>query len=207
MLTLYITRHGETVWNTEKRLQGWMDSELTINGIDNAKLLGEKLKDIEFKNIYSSPSKRTVKTAELVAGDRKQKILEDNNLKEIYMGEWEGQKQSEIQMKYPDQFHAFWNTPHLYRKDNGETFDQLHDRVVAFLKRLQEENQEGNVLLVTHTVVIKILLAYFKKESHEKLWGPPYIYDTCLNIIKINNETTEVLLEGDISHRMDCNRF
>ncbi|MDQ1004787.1 broad specificity phosphatase PhoE [Neobacillus niacini] len=36
MITLYITRHGETEWNIEKRMQGWLDSNLTENGIKNA---------------------------------------------------------------------------------------------------------------------------------------------------------------------------
>jgi broad specificity phosphatase PhoE len=70
MIKLYITRHGETIWNTEKRMQGWLDSNLTENGKKNAEALGERLKDIEFEAIYSSPSQRTKTTTELVKGDR-----------------------------------------------------------------------------------------------------------------------------------------
>ncbi|TQR15623.1 histidine phosphatase family protein [Psychrobacillus soli] len=47
MLILYITRHGETVWNTQKRMQGWSDSELTEKGISNAVSLGSFNKKIK----------------------------------------------------------------------------------------------------------------------------------------------------------------
>ena len=54
MIELYITRHGETVWNTENRMQGTEDSPLTSKGIQNARSLGKALHDIEFTAILSS---------------------------------------------------------------------------------------------------------------------------------------------------------
>lgn len=59
MLHLYIARHGQTQWNVEKRMQGWLDSDLTELGLYNARALGERLKDIELNQVYISPSKRT----------------------------------------------------------------------------------------------------------------------------------------------------
>ncbi|MCY7919778.1 histidine phosphatase family protein [Bacillus vallismortis] len=63
MLHLYIARHGQTQWNVEKRMQGWQDSDLTELGLYNARALGERLPDIEFNQVYISPSKRTEETA------------------------------------------------------------------------------------------------------------------------------------------------
>jgi broad specificity phosphatase PhoE len=54
MTRLYITRHGETLWNTEKRMQGHNDSELTETGRNQACLISKALVDIEFDAIYSS---------------------------------------------------------------------------------------------------------------------------------------------------------
>jgi broad specificity phosphatase PhoE len=53
MLHIYITRHGETEWNTEGRLQGWSDSPLTEKGRRDAILLGNRLQDISFSAIYT----------------------------------------------------------------------------------------------------------------------------------------------------------
>lgn len=203
MLNLYITRHGETIWNTEKRLQGWKDSALTENGIENAKLLGERLKDTEFDIIYASPSTRARMTAELIKGDRELIIREEENLREINLGEWEGRTHNDLQEAYPDEYHAFWNTPHLYKTKSGEDFYQLQERVKKMLNRIMEEHEDGNVLLVTHSVFIKALLAHCKNASIEHLWEPPYIHDTSLTIIECDQGNLTIKLEGDISHRTD----
>ncbi|MCA1318657.1 histidine phosphatase family protein [Bacillus tianshenii] len=201
MLTLYITRHGETVWNTEKKLQGWKDSELTENGKRNARLLGERLKEVDFTAVYSSPSQRTLATAELILGDKQIAILQDENLREINMGDWEGQTHDFLKETYPQAYQAFWNTPDLYRPESGESFEQLGSRVVYFLERLKREQADGNVLIVTHTVFIKALLLHMKKLQLENFWEGAYIHDTCLTMIELSDNEINILLEGDVSHR------
>lgn len=49
-----MTRHGETDWNRQRRLQGWKDSELTETGINNAIALGHRFRDIKFQSVYAS---------------------------------------------------------------------------------------------------------------------------------------------------------
>lgn len=203
MLKLFVTRHGETVWNTHQRLQGWKDSELTENGIQNALLLGNRLKDIEFQSIYASPSKRTIHTATLIKGNRELSIIEDENLREINLGEWEGQTQEDLIDMYPEEYYAFWNTPHLYTTNSGESFEQLQERVLRFLHRILSKHKDGNVLIVTHTVLIKALLLHCKNLSIEELWAPPYIHDTSLSLIEVEDGEMTIKLEGDISHRND----
>lgn len=201
MLRLFVTRHGETIWNTEKRMQGWNDSELTETGIKNAIALGSRLKEIDFQSIYASPSKRTVKTASFIIGGKNQPIIEDENLREINLGEWEGQTHDYLNQNYSKEYHAFWNTPHLYTANTGESFSQLQERVANFLKRILSEHDDGNILVVTHTVFIKALLLHCKKKSIEELWTPPFIHDTSLTIIEVKNGELEIKLEGDITHR------
>ena len=205
LLRLFVTRHGETIWNTQKKLQGWSDSELTENGIINALSLGERLKDIEFQSIYASPSNRTIHTATLIKGDREQVIIEDENLREIHLGEWEGQTQDVLREKYPEEYDAFWNTPHLYTTSSGESFYQLQDRVIHFLNRIISEHDNGNLLIVTHSVFIKALLVHCKNRTIEELWAPPFIHDTSLSVIEIKNGEIEIKLEGDITHRKEEN--
>ncbi|WP_163100799.1 histidine phosphatase family protein [Peribacillus alkalitolerans] len=198
MIKLFVTRHGETEWNLEKRMQGWKDSPLTQKGLQNARLLRDRLHDVQFSTVYSSPSKRAFQTAQTIVGETTEIRIEDD-LREIGMGDWEGQKQEDIQAAYPDAFHSFWNTPHLFETSNGETFQQLYNRVERFLHKLQHDHQEETVLVVTHTVFIKTLLVYCKGLPISKLWEPPYIYDTSLTILEWSEELT-VVLEGDIGH-------
>lgn len=201
MVTLYITRHGETVWNREKRMQGWLDSDLTEKGEENAKSLGEKLKNTDFTAIFSSPSGRTKATTKLIRGDRDIPIIYDENLKEINMGDWEGKELLSIKEMYPLEYESFWNTPHLYKPVGGETFEETQERAIQVLNRIENNYKSGNILIVTHSVVIKCLLNLFKNSNIENLWDPPYIHDTSLTIVELNKTGNKIILEGDLSHR------
>ncbi|WP_416828475.1 histidine phosphatase family protein [Ectobacillus polymachus] len=200
MVILYLARHGETLWNTQQIMQGWSNSELTESGIRHAISLGNRLKDVPFQAVYASPSKRAVHTAELIMQNRNTpSIIVNDNLRELKLGEWEGKTQSYVEEHYPTEYHDFWYAPARFTVVGGESFTDFQKRVFLFLKQM--EQQEGNVLVVTHTVVIKYLLAYFKDIPLEKLWDPPYIHDTSLTVIERNGEMNQVMLEGDHSHR------
>ena len=201
MVTLYITRHGETVWNTEKRMQGSQDSPLTSKGIQNAALLGKAIQNIEFAAILSSPSGRTVHTANLIKGEREIPILYDDHLKEINMGDWEGKTQAFIEASDPTEYDAFWNHPHLYKPAVGETFIEVRERAAHMLNRIQREYKSGNILIVTHSVVIKCLFSIFTNAPLERIWDPPFIHDTSLSIVEMNENGFEIVLAGDLSHR------
>ncbi|WP_085507207.1 histidine phosphatase family protein [Thalassobacillus devorans] len=201
MLRLYITRHGETEWNVQKRMQGWANSELTDNGVENARILGENLKSTAFDAVYSSPSKRTRKTTELILGGRELPVTYEDKLKEIHVGDWEGQTKEFIEENYGDAYHYFFNKPHLYESFNGESFFELRERVEEFLEQLKRTHSSGNILVVTHSVFIKSLLAVVKGLPVEKLWGPPYIQDTSLSIVEMDGEAYHVIVEGDVSHK------
>ncbi|MFG6116060.1 histidine phosphatase family protein [Halobacillus sp. MO56] len=202
MFKLYITRHGETEWNVQKRMQGWGNSELTENGMENARVLGESLNSTAFDAVYSSPSMRTRKTTELILGDRELPVSYEDKLKEIHVGDWEGQTKEFIEENYGDAYHCFFNTPHLYEPFNVESFFELRERVEEFLEQLKRTHSSGNILIVTHSVFIKSLLAVVKGLPIEELWEPPYIQDTSLSIVEIDGDAYKVVVEGDVSHKV-----
>ncbi|RLQ90029.1 histidine phosphatase family protein [Planomicrobium sp. Y74] len=200
MLTLYITRHGETEWNLEKRMQGWGDSPLTEKGKKNALELGGRLKDTEFEAVYASPSLRAFSTAQAICAERKLEIKVDDKLREINVGEWEGKEHVYINENYPEEYFSFWNTPHLYTSATGENFSELQERALEAVHAIREHHREGNILIVTHSIIIKALLVFFKKLPLEDLWSPPFIHDTSLTIVEAGDENFTIVLEGDTSH-------
>lgn len=200
VLRLYITRHGETVWNTEKRMQGWQDSSLTPKGVENAIALGNRLKDVNFNCIYSSSSPRTISTAELIRGNRDIRLITDDNLREMNLGEWEGKTFAEVEQCDKQGYKVFWETPHLYAPKFGESYFQVRDRVEAVLNRIIQENEDGNVLIVTHTVIVKTILSHFKSIPVGKIFELPFIQGASLSIVEIINKEASVILEGDMSH-------
>lgn len=199
--TLYLTRHGETEWNVEGKLQGHNDSPLTKLGKRQAQWLGVSLKNIEFDAIYSSSSPRAFHTAEIIRDKRKLDVIPSEKLMEIHLGSWKGETWSEIERNHHDEFITFWSSPHLYKSTNGgENFHQLRDRLIPEVNEIISKHNGGNVLIVTHAIALKVIMAYFKGDSLDKLWDPPVIQPTALNKVVIEDGRFNIELHGDVSH-------
>lgn len=205
-MKIYITRHGETQWNKEGRMQGWKDSNLTEKGIDNAKKLGDSLKHIDFDYIYCSPLGRAIDTAKYIRGNKDTEIVINESLKEMGFGKWEGMKREEVKELYAKQQFNFWNKPHLYKPIDGESFDELIYRVDKALNDIIDNAKGKSILIVSHTVVIKAIYLIIKNYPLEDFWNPPFMYDTCLTVLEVQDRKIEVTLEADISHlKLDIN--
>ncbi|MFJ9465277.1 histidine phosphatase family protein [Viridibacillus arvi] len=201
MVTLYITRHGQTEWNVAKRMQGWSDSPLTEKGHQDAKKLANKLKNIPFSVAYISPSGRTVQTAEILLKGREVTTILDEDLREINAGEWQGMTLSNIESTFPEQYVAYYEQPEQFKPTSGESFHDVEKRVLSVLNRIIEAAPEGNVLIVTHSVVKKLLINYFKGNPLNSLWDPPFIHGTSLTVVEIdNNGQATFKIVGDTSH-------
>jgi len=200
MIHLYVIRHGETEWNKEKRSQGRLDSSLTEKGKKDACSLGDRLDNTEFCQIISSPSGRTLETARLVKGERMIPLTTDERLMEIDLGAWQGKTEEEVKSLYPEEFDAYWNEPERYKGVGGETFLQVQQRIIKFLKDLEETVTEGNILIVTHGVVMKTLYLLCRNTSLKHLWDPPFIHGTSLTIVSLDAGKKELLLEACVLH-------
>ena len=203
MTTLYLTRHGETVWNTQKRMQGWNDSPLTELGVKQAKWLGERLEKEIIDVIYASPSGRAFKTAEIVRRNKNIEIIPRDNLREINMGNLEGKDQECLMREYENEIHNFWNAPSVYVPCNGETFTEVQDRAVEEIMNIAKENEGKNILVVTHTVVLKCFMAYVNNQPIDKIWDPPYTHQTSLTKVEIDGNDIKVIMHADTSHHKE----
>lgn len=199
MTRIYLTRHGETEWNLRKIMQGWQDSDLTDLGRKQAKWLGNRLSKIDFEAVYSSPLNRALETAKIIKKDDFEEIIIKENLKEMGFGPLEGKTSVEIKKKYKDAYNNFWEKPHMYRGEVCESYFDVRDRVLPLMKDIIEKH-DNNVLIVTHTVIIKIIMAYFDARKMKNLWDPPFMHQTSLNLIEIENNQPKIILHGDTSH-------
>lgn len=197
-MKLYITRHGKTQWNTIKKLQGWQDSPLTEEGINRAEKLANRLKFIDFNKIYSSPQKRALDTAKILnTKDVEIQILDE--LKELGLGKWEAMRLEEVEKKYPEEHYLYFNKPHLYEPLGGETFDELFLRVKKALKEIISTKAE-NVLIVSHGVTIKAIIAILKEIEIEEFGKMRVFTGTSLTVFEIEDDRVNCILEGDDSH-------
>ncbi|WP_278524513.1 histidine phosphatase family protein [Clostridium cochlearium] len=172
---LYITRHGQTIWNTQRKMQGWKDSPLTQLGLKQAKRLGKRLEDDNIDIIYSSPLGRALKTAKIIRGERDISILCDERLKEIKLGKWEGIEHYVIDSDYKEEIYNFWNNPKLYKSVEGETFLQLRNRVKDFLDEIIKKHKNKTILIVTHAITLKAIMNYIEDLTIDNFWGEPHI--------------------------------
>lgn len=197
---IYLVRHGQTEWNVEHKLQGHQDSPLTELGIKQAQWLGESLQNEQIDVIYSSSSLRALRTAELIRDKREIEIIESNDLREINLGIWEGKTQVQVKGLYPEQFHYFWNDPEKFNVQNSETFMNVSKRAINKLLQIISNHQGKSLLIVSHTVVVKLIMAYFEGRLMEDIWNPPYIHPACLCKVGLEMDKPEIILHGDIRH-------
>ncbi|MBQ0040229.1 MAG: histidine phosphatase family protein, partial [Treponema sp.] len=153
-MELYIVRHGKTVWNKERRLQGSIDIELAEEGIEAAEQLHDQLHmaNIHFDRIYSSPLKRALKTAEIIRGLSDTEIIIDERIKEISFGVEEGAFYADWD-KEDSPFYPFFNKPGDYiPPEKGESIEDLCLRTKKFIQEVIEPQYKTakKILLVAH---------------------------------------------------------
>ncbi|MFA5625615.1 MAG: histidine phosphatase family protein [Bradymonadales bacterium] len=145
VLELWLLRHGQTHANANGILAGWLDTELTDLGIEQAKAVRPKLDAISFQAVYSSDLKRTVDTARLAYGEP----IQDKRLRETHFGDYEGMYILKIDPLCLWELYTFGD----FSAPNGESKSQTRDRVVEFINELAP----GRYLVVCHGAVIRIL--------------------------------------------------
>lgn len=198
---IYITRHGETEWNTERRMQGHNNSPLTQLGIRQAGWLAERLKDVQLDLIVSSPLERAMQTARILADGRQIEIKPHNALKEIYLGSWEGQKVEDVQRVYPVAHHHFWHAPHEYVPLDGESYPMLQARLSSFVKHELMHYAHKNILIVTHAVTIKTIVNLIAHNGDlSRLWHGEKILPASLTTVEYTPDGFKLISVGDISH-------
>lgn len=159
MTIFYLTRHGETLFNTQGRYQGWCDSPLTEKGITEARALGIGLKDIEFVHACSSTSERAVDTMELILSGRHVSTEHRKDLREICFGDLEGERIAFNGDGWHEMFEKGFSSVH------GESREESASRMLNALKSIAEQYPQGNVLIVSHGAILRYTALTVDKEK------------------------------------------
>ncbi len=146
MLTLYLVRHGQTAFNAEGRIQGWLDVPLDATGLVQAQRIARRLSEKSIQAIYSSPLLRAADTARAIAHACGLDVIFDDRLREYHMGDWTGLTADEIRTVMPG---LRLDDPEV-AIPNGESAQHMHERVAAFLRDLTARHTEERVVLVSH---------------------------------------------------------
>ena len=180
-IKLYLLRHGETVWNKQKKIQGQLNSPLTEEGIEKLKKTAETLERTDFQGVYTSHMERTVETAGIIL-DKNRKNLEKpvkiqkmRELNEIHFGIWQGKTYEEIKKEYPQEYDNYFNSPDTYRarviggddlSEGLESFLGGMEKIVSFEKT---RSGSGKILIITHGTVLELFINYVKNRRMDNL--------------------------------------
>jgi broad specificity phosphatase PhoE len=155
--TVLLARHGESDWNRSKQWQGFADRPLTDLGREQAAELARRLEETELDAVYSSDLQRARDTAEIVARTRGLTVQTTSDLREVDVGSWSGLTRAEAEAHYPEQYGRWLQGAEGW--EDGETYEQLGERVVRAIRRIAKEHKGERVLVVAHGGTIRAIHA------------------------------------------------
>lgn len=197
--TIYLIRHGKTLWNQEHRMQGSKNSPLTAEGKEQAMLLQKRLESIDFDEVIVSTSERAQETAALVFPQTPIRL--EPGIREIEMGVWEGQLHQDVKKQHPDQWYAFFNDPlHYTPVGPGERFEDVHNRIAPVVKNLTTQYVGKTIALVSHRITLKVLTNFFINHDLTSIINQEDFDSTSLTKIIIDEDGTHLIYRDDTSH-------
>ena len=157
---IILIRHGETEWNSQRRMQGHSNSDLSSVGQAQIQALGQWMKNVPFNHIYSSDSLRAKQTAEAITQFSGHELKIDLRLREKNLGVFEGLTSEEARERHPEVFRLFKTAGSKYVIDEGESTQQLQDRALEIVEEIRIKHPEERVLLVTHGGFIRVVMKH-----------------------------------------------
>ena len=157
---LVLARHAQSTWNDLGKIQGQLDPPLSERGREQAERLAERLGSRRWAGFYCSDLARCRETAAPMAGRLGREPVPLEELREIFLGEWEGLTRRELEVRYPKLWQRWLHRPDWDVVPGGEGARAFARRVDKVLKRLLEAHPEGDILVVTHGGVIQVALGH-----------------------------------------------
>jgi alpha-ribazole phosphatase len=197
-----LIRHGESVWNGERRIQGNQDPVLSDRGRRQADLLVAGLTGRLPKSvaaIYTSPLRRAAETAERIAGAFELPIVPEPDFREMCLGRWEGMTVAEIRAAFPGTYERWLADPLTHPAPGGEKLEAFFARVVGAFARMRESRPEADGILVSHGGVVKALLCHVLGLDMRALFRIKQD-NTAVNQIELDRDVRRVLLVNDTCH-------
>lgn len=180
---LILIRHGQTEMNAQNLYFGKLNPLLNDLGIEQAYMVKEKLSNIAYDCIYSSPLERARETAEICNYLNKE-IIYDNRLEEINFGAFEGLTFKEISKKFPNEVKEMERNWKTFNYITGESPKEMFDRAVSFLETLDYTKDN---LVISHWGIINCIISYFVSGTLDSYWK--FKVDNC----------SVVIFEGDFN--------
>ena len=194
---IYLVRHGQVEGHKEKRYNGQANVPLTQLGREESDRVCDSLNDIHLNAVYSSDLDRSRYCAELVAAAHNLSVNTCESLRELHIGDWEGRTWAELQEAYPDDWQLRLQDLVNFQVPGGESLQDAADRIRPTIRGIITRHLGGDVVLVAHGGVNRIVLLDAIGAPLEQAFSIEQDYG-CLNIIDylIDGNAVVKLLNG-----------
>lgn len=173
---LVLMRHGQSEWNLENRFTGFVDVDLSAQGVKEAEEAGRALKskNITFDHVFTSTLKRAIRTGDIALEQAEQQHLQavrHDDLRERDYGDLAGLNKAETAKKYGDAQVHEWRRSYDVRPPNGESLKDVVGRVGPYFNtHIKPQLDAGqNVLIVAHGNTLRALLIVLGLETPETI--------------------------------------
>ncbi|WP_053365021.1 histidine phosphatase family protein [Bacillus sp. FJAT-27245] len=189
MTKIGFIRHGTTAWNKERRAQGSSDIPLDQDGIDEARMLADRLSGEDWDAIYASPLLRARQTAEIIAARLGVgEIHFDPRLREVSGGQIEGTIEEERIAKWGSNWREL---------DLGvEKHEKILERGLPAIQEIKDAHPGKNILIVSHGAFIRKIVS----ELVPALKSEPPLTNTSVTILGQTGEVWECSLYNCTKH-------
>jgi broad specificity phosphatase PhoE len=206
MALITLVRHGESIWNGERRIQGHQDPPLSSRGRQQAALLAARLGGYLPRRptaLYASPLRRASETAEIVGAAVSLPVIAEPDLREMGLGSWEGRTVPEIRAASPGAYEGWLRDPLAHPAPGGERLEAFAARVTAAFDRARAAHPGTDLILVSHGGPIKAILCHVLGLEFRLLFRIKQD-NTALSIVQLDEATRRVILLNDTCHLHDA---
>jgi len=194
-----LIRHGETRWNQEGRVQGWLDSPLTQAGVAQARLLAARLAGERLDRLFASDLGRARETAAPIAERLGLDVELDAGLRERAYGVLEGCTWAEAEHGHPEAYARVAARDPAYVVPGGESAEAFHARVIDAVQRIASAHAGARVAIVAHGGVLGVL---FRHASGLPLDAPRThtLANASVNFLRYGGGALAIERWGDVAH-------
>lgn len=174
----YLTRHGETDSNRARRFAGWSDDRLNARGRTQTATLAEQLAGQGIDRVFTSPVRRAVETALILAGGLNGQVHTVHGLHEIGLGPWKGLTEREVSERWPDQYREWRTSPHTLDLEGREPLADVRRRALDAVDQIAHarlSDPDTPSVVVSHLAVIRVLWLHARNRplsEYQDVHGP-----------------------------------
>lgn len=204
MITLYLVRHGQTIWNSTGKYQGRTDVALSDKGISQAKKTVNRFLSVHLDGVIASPLKRAADTARGIAETHGLPLETDSRLMELSFGDWEGKTYEEIEKIWPGMIEEMYHDAGSLRLPHGESFEDCQKRCMEAVKGILQRGDNKSYAIVCHGAALRTIICGLIQIPLARSWNLALsnasisqvnIYPGDMNMLYTLNDTSHL---GDL---------